>query len=311
MTALATWPALGTTAEVAVADPAALPAARRAVERELALIDAACSRFRDDSELSALNAAGGAAVRVGPVLMEALQAALRAARVSGGAVDPTIGAALAAAGYDRDFAALPADGPAVRPMPAPGWQQLRIDAVRGEAVLAPWVRLDLGATAKALASDRCADAATSAAGDGVLVSLGGDVAVRGRAPGRGWAIGVADDHRERGPVPTVLVRAGGLATSSTTQRRWRRGGQTVHHILDPRTGLPARPVWRTVSVAAASCVAANTLSTAAIVWGADAPVRLAAAGVPARLVGEDGRVVTTGGWPADRAARGGARGRRS
>jgi thiamine biosynthesis lipoprotein len=303
MTALAAWAALGSTAEVAVADPAALPAARRAVERELALIDAACSRFREDSELSALNAAGGAPVRVGPVLMEALQAAVRAARVSGGAVDPTIGAALAAAGYDRDFAALPDDGPAVRPMPAPGWQQLRLDAARGEAVLAPWARLDLGATAKALASDRCADAAARAAGDGVLVSLGGDVAVRGRPPGRGWAIGVADDHRERGPVPTVLVRAGGLATSSTTQRRWRRGGQSVHHILDPRTGLPARPVWRTVSVAASSCVAANTLSTAAIVWGADAPVRLAAAGVPARLVGEDGRVVTTGGWPADRAAR--------
>jgi thiamine biosynthesis lipoprotein len=298
--ALASWSALGTTAEVAVADPAALPAARRAVEGELALIDAACSRFRDDSELSALNSAGGAPVRVSPVLMGALEAALRAARVSGGAVDPTIGAALAAAGYDRDFAALPADGPAVRAMPAPGWRQLRLNHRRGEAVLAPWVSLDLGATAKALASDRCAEAAARAIGDGVLVSLGGDVAVCGPAPGRGWAIGVADDHRERGPVPTVLVRTGGLATSSTTQRRWRRGGQTVHHILDPRTGLPAAPVWRTVSVAAASCVAANTLSTAAIVWGADAPIRLAAAGVPARLVREDGRVVTTGGWPPDR-----------
>jgi FAD:protein FMN transferase len=133
----------------------------------------------------------------------------------------------------------------------------------------------------------------------VLVSLGGDVAVRCRAPGDGWAIGVADDHRERGPVPTVLVRGGGLATSSTTQRRWRRAGRTVHHILDPRTGLPPDPVWRTVSVAADSCVAANTLSTAAIVWGEEAPVRLA--GVPARLVHEDGEVVTTGGWPTDRA----------
>jgi len=298
--ALASWSALGTTAEVAVADPAALPAAQRAVEHELALIDAACSRFRDDSELSALNSAGGAPVRVSPVLMGALEAALRAARVSGGAVDPTIGAALAAAGYDRDFAALPEDGPAVHAQPAPGWRELRLDRERGEAVLAPWVQLDLGATAKALAADRCARAAYEAAGDGVLVSLGGDLAVSGPAPGRGWAIRIADSHRERGPVPTVLVRAGGLATSSTTQRRWRRDGESVHHILDPATGLPTAPVWRTVSVAADSCVAANTLSTAAIVWGADAPLRLRAAGVPARLVAEDGRVVTTGGWPADR-----------
>jgi thiamine biosynthesis lipoprotein len=295
--ALAHWSALGTTAEVAVADPAALVAAQLAVERELALIDLTCSRFRDDSELMALNAAGGAPVRVSPALMEALEAALRAAQLTGGAVDPTIGAGVAAAGYDRDFAALPEDGPAVLPQPAPGWRRLRLDRARREAVLAPPAQLDLGATAKALAADRAADAAARAAGCGVLVSLGGDVAVRGRIPGDGWPIGVADDHRERGPVPTVLVRGGGLATSSTTQRRWRRAGRTVHHILDPRTGLPPDAVWRTVSVAAASCVAANTLSTAAIVWGEDAPNRLRDA--PARLVREDGEVVTVGGWPPD------------
>jgi thiamine biosynthesis lipoprotein len=295
--ALARWSALGTTAEVVVTDPAALVAAQLAVERELALIDLACSRFRDDSELTAINAAGGVSMLVGPVLMEALEAALRAAQLTGGAVDPTIGAGVAAAGYDRDFAALPEDGPAVLPQPAPGWRRLRLDRARREAVLAPPARLDLGAIAKALASDRAADAAARAAGCGVLVSLGGDVAVRGPVPGDGWPIGVADDHRERGPVPTVRVRGGGLATSSTTQRRWRRGGQIVHHILDPRTGLPPAPVWRTVSVAAESCVAANTLSTAAIVWGEDAPRRLR--DVPARLVREDGEVVTTGGWPPD------------
>ena len=295
--ALARWSALGTTAEVVVTDSGALVAAQRAVERELALIDLACSRFREDSELMALNAAGGAPVPVGPVLMEALEAALHAAQLTGGAVDPTIGAGIAAAGYDRDYAAVSEYGPAVTPQPAPGWRGLRLDQARQEAALAPPARLDLGATAKALASDRAADAAARAAGCGVLVSLGGDVAVRGPVPGEGWPIGVADDHRARGPVPTVLVRGGGLATSSTTQRRWRRGGQVVHHILDPRTGLPPEPVWRTVSVAAGSCVAANTFSTAAIVWGAEAPDRLR--DIPARLVGEDGDVITTGGWPPD------------
>ena len=298
--ALARWPALGTTAEVAVTEAGALPTARRAVERELHRIDAACSRFRDDSELSALNAAGGEPVAVGPLLMEALQVALRAARATHGAVDPTVGAALVASGYDRDFAALPADGPAPDARPAPGWRLLRLDPARQLATLPAGVRLDLGATAKALAADRAAAAAAAACGVGVLVSLGGDVSVREAPPGDGWAVGVADEHRERGPVSTFLVRSGGLATSSVTQRRWRRGGRAMHHILDPRTGLPAPPVWRTVSVAAGSCLAANTASTAAVVWGADAPARLAAAGVAARLVGVDGRVVTTGGWPARR-----------
>jgi thiamine biosynthesis lipoprotein len=299
--ALARWPALGTTVEVIVTDAAALPAASLAVERELARVDAACSRFRADSELAALNAAGGALVTVGPLLLEAIEVALRAAWITRGAVDPTVGAALVAAGYDRDFEALPEDGPAFPARPAPGAERVRLDRRRREVVLAPGVALDLGATAKALAADKAA-AAAAAHADGVLVSVGGDVAVAGTAPGAGWPVGLADDHRETEPVPTVVIRAGGLATSSVTQRRWRRGGAEQHHIIDPATGAPAPVVWRTASVAPESCVAANTFSTAAIVWGAAAPARLRAAGVHARLVAADGRVETVGGWPAAGAA---------
>jgi thiamine biosynthesis lipoprotein ApbE len=136
----------------------------------------------------------------------------------------------------------------------------------------------------------------------VLVSLGGDIAVSGRPPAGGWRIRVQDisgrpEDPPAGPSAVVAIHGGGLATSSTAARRWRRGGDVLHHILDPRTGLPAEPVWRTVSVAADTCVAANTLSTAAIVWGEEAPRRLW--DVPARLVREDGEVVTTGGWPPD------------
>jgi FAD:protein FMN transferase len=293
------WSALGTTAELVVSDPAALSPAHRAVVAELAAIDRACSRFRPDSELVRLNAAAGRTVAVGPLLGEALDVALDAARRSGGAVDPTVGAALVAVGYDADFAALPADGPAIVARPAPGWRTIRRDRAAGTVTLVPGVQVDLGATAKALAADRAARAAAEAAGGaGVLVSLGGDVAIAGPPPGDGWAVGVADDHRDARPAATVLLREGALATSSVTQRRWRRGGRTLHHILDPRTGAPVAPVWRTVSVAADSCVAANTASTAAIVWGARARRRLARAGIHARLVSLDGSVATTGGWPS-------------
>jgi thiamine biosynthesis lipoprotein len=110
---------------------------------------------------------------------------------------------------------------------------------------------------------------------------------------------VTDDHRA-GPQAdgqSVTVIGGGVATSSTTVRRWRRAGRPVHHIVDPATGEPAAPVWRTVSVAAASCVDANTASTAAIVRGASAPQWLESLGLPARLVDPSGRIVTVGAWP--------------
>ena len=292
------WRALGTTAEVVVTDADALSRAHRAVLAEVAAIDAACSRFRPDSELVALNAAAGGPVPVSPLLGEALDVALDAARRSGGTVDPTVGAALVAAGYDDDFARLPADGPAIVARPAPGWRKIRRHRGARTVTVPRGVQIDLGATAKALAADRAARAAALAApGVGVLVSLGGDVAVAGPPPGDGWPVGIADDHRDGRPAATILLREGGLATSSVTQRRWRRGGRVMHHILDPRTGAPVAPVWRTVSVAGASCVEANTASTAAIVWGAQARRRLARAGVHARLVSADGRVETTGGWP--------------
>ena len=295
--ATATWEALGSSAVVVVDDDAALADVRRAVEGELVAIDRACSRFRADSELSRLHEANGRPTPVGPLLMEAIAVALEAARQTDGLVDPTIGAAVIAAGYDRDFADLPGDVTAHPRAATPGWRSVRLDRERMLVQLAPGARLDLGATAKALAADRAAAAAVAAVGPhGVLVGLGGDIATAGRAPAGGWPVGIADGHRDGAPDATVALAAGGLATSSTTQRRWRSGGAELHHILDPRTGRPAPVVWRTVSVAAPTCVRANTASTAAIILGAEAPAWLAARGLPARLVHRDGTVVGTGGW---------------
>ena len=114
---------------------------------------------------------------------------------------------------------------------------------------------------------------------------------------------VADDHAASldEPGPTVAIESGGLATSGTTVRRWLAGGVPLHHIVDPRTGRPAVTPWRTVTVAARSCVDANVASTAAVVLGEDAPTWLAGLGVAARLVSESGEVVLAGDWPEDSA----------
>jgi thiamine biosynthesis lipoprotein ApbE len=164
--------------------------------------------------------------------------------------------------------------------------------------------LDLGATAKALAADRAAATIAAAIGGGVLVNLGGDISVAGPPPAEGWLVGVADDATFDSKAASVqssqeiVIRDGGLATSSVLGRAWRRGDARLHHIVDPRTGMPARSCWRTVSVAARTCVAANIASTAAIVRGERAVTWLGELCLPARLVRHDGGVVTVADWPA-------------
>jgi thiamine biosynthesis lipoprotein len=295
--------ALGTTAVLVVTEPTRLRTAERVLRAELAAIDLACSRFREDSEVSGLHRNAGHAVRISPLLAEAIEVALRAARLSDGLVDPTVGNAVRELGYDRDFAAIAKETPehAAASRPAPGWHRVLLDRKAAEVVLPRRIQLDLGATAKALAADRAATAVARETGTGVLVSLGGDLSVAGAPPAGGWRIAVSDDHTsaERYPATTVTLRSGALATSSITRRAWRRAGRAVHHIVDPRTGDIPAPVWRTVSVAAGSCVDANTATTAAIVLGAGAPAWLSARGLPSRLVDVTGLVEPVAGWPAE------------
>lgn len=291
--------ALGTTAHLLVTDPDRLDIARRVLEAELLGIDAACSRFRPDSELSMVNRAAGQWCTVSALFAQALSVALNAARATDGDVDPCLGGAVVALGYDRDLAALPADG---APITAVGHQAGAwrfIDCDRGRVRIPRGTALDFGATAKALAADRAAARAAADAECGVLVSLGGDISVSGPAPGGGWRVRVSDDHAAEYDATgqTIAISAGGLATSSTTVRTWLRGGRSYHHIIDPATGLNPPAWWRTASVAAASCVDANSASTAAIVRGERAPAWLTGLALPARLVRQDYRVVTVAGWP--------------
>lgn len=306
--AVAERDALGTTARIAIWPPHRLRPALGAVDAELARLDRAASRFRGDSEICRVQAlADGAAQVVSDSLAEVVQVALTAAAWTAGLVDPTVGAALVALGYDRDFvlvAASPSDTPADR-AEVPGWQSVSLE---GCLLRIPaGITLDFGATAKGLGADWAARAAMEAAGrGGVLVSLGGDMAVSGEAPRGGWPVLVASEHRQTtrtapGASPTQIVRlaAGAIATSSTACRQWRRANVRLHHIVDPRTGRPADGPWRTVSVAASTCAEANAAATAAIVSGDDAADWLAQQRMPARLVGRAGTVLHVAGWPAD------------
>lgn len=302
----------GTTAVLVVPSQEVRAAARMVADEVLEEVDLACSRFRPDSELSRLNASGDQPVDVSPTFASLLAAALRAAELTDGAVDPTCGAALVALGYDRDFADLPSSG-AGQPEsasgeiqsggtgPAPGWRSVHLDQAAGRAWLDNAAQLDLGATAKAWAADQSAGQIAARLGCAVLVSLGGDVAAAGDTPPGQWRVRVTDDHGAPPSAPgqTVVIASGGLATSSTTVRAWTSGGRQVHHIVDPATGQPARSCWRTVSVTAGTCTDANTASTAAIIRDIAAPAWLSGLGLPARLVRHDGTIVTTPGWPAD------------
>jgi FAD:protein FMN transferase len=307
-----TFRALGTFATLLVTDPDTLVPAHDLLAAELAAMDAACSRFRSDSELWRVNHARGRPVPVSLLFADALTVALAAAALTDGDVDPTCGQSLVRLGYDRDLALARRRGGRLGrpPVPAGGWRRVELNLDRREVTVPADVMLDLGATAKALAADRAAAGIQAAVGGGVLVNLGGDIRVAGDPPDGGWRVGIADEvgfdasTASIEPQQVVLIGDGGLATSSPLGRTWRRDGVDLHHIIVPATGRPADSCWRTVSVAAASCVDANIASTAAILRGGQAPRWLDRLRLPARLVRHDGSTVTVGGWPADGAAGG-------
>jgi FAD:protein FMN transferase len=298
---VAEWSVWTTTARLVVTEESALAEATAVVFEQLAKVDAAANRFLAGSEVSRLARGTGTPAAVSPLLAELIGVALAAAAATGGAVDPTLGGPLLDLGCP-DLAAAEPTGPTAgpdRPQPSvrrrTSWRDVRLD---GRMVTLPaGTLLDLGATAKAHAADRCAVAVADRFGCGALVSLGGDLRAAGPPPDGGWQVLVQDGPDE--PASQVrLAGAAAVATSSTLHRTWRQGGTVRHHVLDPATCRPAAPVWRTASVAADTCVRANTWSTAALVRGHAAERDLRRAGVAARLVAADGAVVRLGGWPA-------------
>lgn len=262
--------------EIVVAGAA--PGELAAIQRLFAVRDAVFSRFREDSEVSRVNAATGTALTVSPVFADALRRALWAADVTAGLVVPTLGGALEAAGYDRDFAELaPTEEPAGVAAVA-DWRAVRL---YGRLLVRPrGLRLDLNGVVKALAVD---EACAVLSGPG-FVSAGGDLAVRSPL----------DVSLPAGGA-VRLVR-GGLATSGRSRRRWLRGGVVQHHLIDPATGRPAASPWSEVTVAGGSCLHADVAAKAAFLLGQGGPGWLAARGLPGRFVGAGGCVVENEAW---------------
>lgn len=312
------WRLWSTDASLVVESGDVLDDARAIADDLLAAVGAACDRFDPTSELSRLSGARATrGVEISPLLADLVATALRVAAQTGGSVDPTLGGELARWGYDRDLSELPAAADARHGEPidhttrdclrsaeplsvavtrrVAGWRSVRLD---GRVLTMPAsLRLDLGATAKAFAADLVAARVAHELGTGVLVSLGGDIATAGTTSAGGWEVLVQDSPTD--PSQQVFLPDGSaIATSSTQKRRWRHEGRDHQHILDPASGVPVVPAWRSATVADASCVEANALSTAAIVRGRGAPRWLAEQGAAARLVDVQGRVVATGAWPA-------------
>jgi FAD:protein FMN transferase len=293
----ATWRALGTYVHLSTTDKTVLEPARQIAARLLDDVDRTCSRFRADSDLVRANAAAGSWTNVDPLLVKAIGAAIEAAAQTDGLVDPTLGHAMVAVGYDRDISLVLAESsdPAGLPVPARigAWRDIQRDLMG--AVLVPHgSALDLGATAKAWAADLIANAIVEEFDTTVVISLGGDVAVAGPD---GWPVAITETIDDPAGAEIVHLPYGGLATSSTAARRWIRDGVTRHHLIDPRTGESTGGRWRTVTATGATCVAANTASTAAIVLGDKAVGWLNEREIPARLVNTDGRIVRTDRWP--------------
>jgi FAD:protein FMN transferase len=299
------WDLWSCSCRLVVTDPAALPAASAMVDWLLAEIETACSRFRTDSELMTLPRDADGTAELSPLLAELMADALEAARETDGAVDPTLGSVLAGLGYDRDIeevrrrAPVPERSRVVVVHRPAGWRTLTLVGTR--LMLQPGLQLDLGATAKAGAADRCARLVAACLETGVLVSLGGDIATAGPAPEGGWQV-VVQDLPSDVPQQITLSAGAAVATSSNARRTWTHDGRLRHHLVDPRTGFPAASPWRSITVVAPTALRANTATTAAMVKGRDGLAWLRSVGLPARLVSQGGGPVTLGGWPREAAA---------
>ncbi|MFG1814997.1 FAD:protein FMN transferase [Kribbella sp. NPDC049174] len=297
MSASRTWTAWSCTVRLTVDDPAVLGAACGELKALMDRVDKAASRFRPDSELSIVNSRAGAMVPVSRLLVDLVDVSLVAASMSGGAVDPTVGAAVIAAGYNDDIERVRrrSPQPSEDPKPVPGWQEVQLNRKLALLGVPKDSALDLGAIAKAWTADRAALVLSKRYGCAVLVEIGGDLRAAGE-PAEPWVITVAERAGDTGVL--VTLAHGGLTTSTRTVRRWQTPEGSAHHLIDPRTGKPADGPWRTASVWAPTAVRANTFSTALVATGEAAVGRLTLAGHPARLVADDGEVTELAGWPA-------------
>ena len=282
--------------EVAVLAPSSRPDAEQLTQEVFARWDARFSRFRPDSELEGLNNAGGRPFRASAPMLTVLGAALRAARATDGLFDPLVGGRMAELGYERTYEQLPAKRSAstLRDWRAGAWREIVVDAEHETVQLPLGYRVDLGGIAKGMAVDAAIEAMVIAGVPDVAVSAGGDLAVSGLPPGQeSWMVAIEDTPAET----VVAIRQGALATSSVRRRRWVVNDAERHHLLDPRTGLPATGPIVQASVAAATCGQAEVAAKMAILSDLPGAIgRLEQHRLAALLVMSNGEAWRVGTW---------------
>jgi thiamine biosynthesis lipoprotein len=283
---------------LAVLDAAEPPMARRQacldeVPGWFEAWEQALSRFRANSELNYLNGCTGRWARVSPILWEVIQYALKAAQWSDGLVSPTLLNAMEAIGYDRSFEMIKAiDERSITSQPDGLWGAIKRRSATRSIQLPHNARLDLGGVAKGWAADRAARQ-LSAHGP-ALIDAGGDIALSGaRADGSSWPIGVSDPLQPDRQLALLMITAGGVATSGCDYRRWQRDGRTVHHIIDPRTGLPAETDVLSATVIAPSAYRAEVAAKIVLISGSEAGLHWIESQpeFAALIVLDDGRVI--------------------
>ncbi|HTI33225.1 MAG TPA: FAD:protein FMN transferase [Miltoncostaea sp.] len=247
-----------------------------AARAEVAACERALSRFLTDSDLSRANRGAGGWVAVGDRMAGATRAALAARRATGGRYDPTVLAPLVAAGYDRSFELLEHRAP----RDPGGWRPgAEVEVEAGRIRVADGAAIDLGGIAKGWSAGRAVAAMREAwpAMPGGLVDLGGDLALQGRTPENGpWRIAVADPRAPGRHLATLFLEGGGVATSGRDRRRF-GPGRSLHHIIDPATGRPARKGPLAVTAVASEPGRAEAFATLIAVGGPDAAVEAVAA----------------------------------
>ncbi len=260
----------------------------------------ALSRFRPDSELSVLNDSPGLPVPVSEILWDALQAARQAHRRSGGLVTPAVLTALEQAGYDRSFervldSANPEDA---RPRPNPGsFDKVVFDPLKRTVMLPFGVRLDLGGIGKGWAAQQ-AMRRLSVYGP-ALVDAGGDLAIGAPlADGHPWPVGVSSPFDPEGSMALLALSHCGAATSGRDYHRWRKDGLWQHHIINPRTGLPAETDVISATVLAQDALQSEMAAKMALILGSREGLRWIEeqAGMQALLALDNGETVETNGF---------------
>jgi len=309
-----TFPGFGTTIGVWTTVPALLPELQTSMRNWVAVVEQACSRFRADSDISRANRLTGTPVPVSRELIDAADAACRMASATDGLYDPTVGASVISAGYDRSFEQVVAGGPGrgFDHRAGGAWWLVATDRQASTITVPEGFQLDLGGSAKGWAVDTAVQVLMESVlqrfpGAGICISAGGDLAVSGTPPEGGWPVAIQERLDGGGTVAERQVRltAGAMATSGATHRQWQREGVRGHHIIDPRTGQPGQSSWTLVTTFSDSCLVADTMATAAWLLDVAAPRQLANWGVGARLVDATGVEVLVGDlgrWLAPQAA---------